>query len=422
MNWPTLPFTVGICVGFAVGAGLTLSIVYCVIYGRKRTKVEKSGSPQSVVTIPVNVIALGSNTTLSEGQESPRTSEWSNTPLWLERLGRKSSVSACGIPKYSYKDIQTVTSNFTTIIGNGAFGPVYKAQMSTGETVAVKALGTNSRQGEQEFLTEVLLLGRLHHQNLVDLVGYVAERGQHMLLYTYMSNGNLASRLYGKNHEPLSWDLRLSIALDVARGLEYLHYGASPPVVHRDIKSCNILLDHSMRAKVTDFGLSRPEMIKPRTSNVRGTFGYVDPEYLSTRTFTKKSDVYSFGVLLFELITGRNPQQGLMEYVKLAAMESEDKGGWEEIVDSQLNGKYDVHKLNDMASLAFKCVNEVSKSRPPMYEIVQALSQLCKRQGKNHSQTSPAEIKEVSIEVDQLEIREFSSFESSEMQHRLHSR
>ncbi|TKY59381.1 leucine-rich repeat receptor serine/threonine-protein kinase [Spatholobus suberectus] len=421
MNCPNLTFIIGICIGFVVGVGSAISIVFCIICGRKRTKVEKSNS-QSAVTIPVNVKGVDSNSTLSEGQESPRTSEWSNTPLWLERLSRKSAVSACGIPKYSYKDIQKATSNFTTIIGNGAFGPVYKAQMSTSETVAVKVLGTNSRQGEQEFLSEVLLLGRLHHKNLVDLVGYVAERGQHMLLYTYMSNGSLSSHLYGKNHEPLSWDLRLSIALDVARGLEYLHYGASPPVVHRDIKSCNILLDQSMRAKVTDFGLSRPEMIKPRTSNVRGTFGYVDPEYLSTRTFTKKSDVYSFGVLLFELITGRNPQQGLMEYVKLAAMEGEGKVGWEEIVDMQLNGKYDLHNLNDMASLAFKCANEVSKSRPAMCDIVHALSQLGKKPSKTHSQTSPAALKEVSIEVDQLETRDFSSIESPKMLRRLHSR
>ncbi|KAG4999435.1 hypothetical protein AAZX31_08G060300 [Glycine max] len=424
MNWPTLTFTIGICIGFVVGVSLALSIVSCVIRGRKRTDIERSSS-HSAVTIPVQVQVVDSNSTLSEGQESPRTSEWSNTSIWLERLRRNSSVSACGIPKYFYKDIQKATSNFTTIIGNGAFGPVYKAQMDTGETVAVKVLGTNSRQGEQEFLTEVLLLGRLHHKSLVDLVGYVAERGKHMLLYIYMSNGSLDSHLYadlGKNHKPLSWDLRLSIALDVARGLEYLHHGASPPVVHRDIKSCNILLDQSMRAKVTDFGLSRPEMIKPRTSNVRGTFGYVDPEYLSTRTFTKKSDVYSFGVLLFELITGRNPQQGLMEYVKLAVMESEGKVGWEEIVDPQLNGKYDVHNLHDMASLAFKCVNEVSKSRPSMCEIVQELSQICKRQIKDHGGTSPAALKEVSIEVGQTEIQDFSSIESSKMVRRLHSR
>ncbi|XP_050888458.1 calcium/calmodulin-regulated receptor-like kinase 1 [Lathyrus oleraceus] len=290
--------------------------------------------------------------------------------------------------KLRLKDVEKATSNFTTIIGLGAFGSVYKAQMPTGETVVVKVLGANSRQGEQEFLTEVLLLGRLHHKNLVALVGYVAERGRHMLLYIYMSNGSLASHLYGKGYEPLSWDLRLSITLDVARVLEYLHYGVDPPIVHRDIKSSNILLDDFMKAKVTDSGLSRPEMIKPRASNIRGTFGYLDPEYISTSTFTKKSDVYSFGVLLFELITGRNPQQGLIEYVKLAAMESEGKIGWEEIVDPQLNENYDVNKLNDMASLAFKCVSGVSKTRPSMRTAVQALSKLYKKPKRNHSQTS----------------------------------
>ncbi|XP_050908454.1 calcium/calmodulin-regulated receptor-like kinase 1 [Lathyrus oleraceus] len=286
------------------------------------------------------------------------------------------------------KDVEKGTSNFTTIIGLGAFGSIYKAQMPTGETVAVKVLGSNSRQGEQEFLTEVLLLGRLHHKNLVTLVGYAAERGRHMLLYIYMSNGSFASHLYGKDYEPLSWDLRLSIVLDVARVLEYLHYGADPPIVHRDIKSSNILLDEFMKAKVTDFGISRPEMIKPRASNIKGTFGYLDPEYISTSTVTKKSDVYSFGVLLFELITGRNPQQGLMEYVKLVSMESEGKIGWVEIMDPQLNENYDVNKLNDMASLAFKCVSGVSKTRPSMRTVVQALSKLYKEPKRNHSQTS----------------------------------
>jgi serine/threonine protein kinase len=111
--------------------------------------------------------------------------------------------------------------------------------------------------------------------------------------------------------------LRVYIALDVARGLEYLHDGAVPPVIHRDIKSSNILLDQSMRARVADFGLSREEMVDKHAANIRGTFGYLDPEYISTRTFTKKSDVYGFGVLLFELIAGRNPQQGLMELVEL---------------------------------------------------------------------------------------------------------
>ncbi|XP_073226634.1 calcium/calmodulin-regulated receptor-like kinase 1 isoform X2 [Cicer arietinum] len=419
-----LILAIGISIGFVVGVGLAFSILVIFRCGRKRIDVEKNG-PRRTKSVPVHVKGVDSTAALSDSNaalESPRTSEWSNTPFWLEGLRRKNVASACGIPKYSFKDIEKATSNFTTIIGHGAFGSVYKAVMATGETVAVKVLGTDSSQGEQEFLTEVLLLGRLHHKNLVGLIGYAAERGRHMLLYIYMSNGSLASHLYGENHEPLSWDLRLSIALDVARVLEYLHYGADPPVVHRDIKSSNILLDQFMRAKVTDFGLSRPEMIIPRMSNVRGTFGYLDPEYISTRTFTKKSDVYSFGVLLFELITGRNPQQGLMEYVKLAAMESEGKIGWEEIVDPQLNGNYDIHKLNDMAFLAFKCVNEVSKIRPSMRNIVQALSQLYNKPSINSNRASPFALSGVTIEVEQQETQDFSSIECSKVLSRLHSR
>ncbi|KAK4787380.1 hypothetical protein SAY86_011213 [Trapa natans] len=181
--------------------------------------------------------------------------------------------------------------------------------MSSGETIAVKVLATNSKQGEKEFQTEVTLLGRLHHRNLVNLVGYCTEKGQHMLIYVYMSKGSLASHLYHSQHkEPLNWDVRVHIALDVARGLEYLHDGAVPPVIHGDIKSSNILLDDLMKARVADFGLSRVEMVNKHAANLRGTIGYLDPEYISTGTFTKKSDVYSFGVLLFELIAARNPQ------------------------------------------------------------------------------------------------------------------
>ncbi|XP_058091754.1 calcium/calmodulin-regulated receptor-like kinase 1 [Magnolia sinica] len=399
---------VGVSIGVIIGALLAFSALLCIRFRKRHAQIGISNSRRAS-TIPMRANGVDSSTVLSDStisQESPKQSEGNSMSLWLEGPKRKNVVSVSGIPKYPYKELQKATRNFTTVLGQGAFGPVYKAQMSTGETVAVKVLATNSKQGEREFQTEVFLLGRLHHRNLVNLVGYCAEKGQHMLVYVYMSNGSLASHLYTEKHGLLIWDLRVYIALDIARGLEYLHDGASPPVVHRDIKSSNILLDQSMRARVADFGLSGEAMAASHGSNVRGTFGYLDPEYVSTKAFTKKSDVYSYGVLLFELIAGRNPQQGLMEYVELAAINTEGRVGWEEIADSRLDGKYDIQELNDMAALAYKCINPIARKRPSMRDIVQALTRIVKlRQNrKHHKHASVVSLEEVIIDIDQTDV------------------
>lgn len=401
---------IGVSIGVVIGVLLAISGFFCIRYHRKRMQIGNSSSRRAA-TLPIRANGADSCTMLSDstlGPDSPVKSGRTGSSFWLVEGFKKSNVvSMSGIPEYSYKDLQKATYNFTTLIGQGAFGPVYKAQMLTGETVAVKVLATDSKQGEKEFQTEVKLLGRLHHRNLVNLIGYCAEKGQHMLIYVYMSKGSLASHLYSEKNEPLSWDLRVHIALDVARGLEYLHDGAVPPVIHRDIKSNNILLDESMRARVADFGLSREEMVDKHAANIRGTFGYLDPEYISTRNFTKKSDVYSFGVLLFELIAGRNPQQGLMEYVELAAMNTEGKLGWEEIVDSHLNGNFDVQELNEVAALAYKCVNRSPKKRSSMRDIVQVLSRLLKvrHNRKHHVKSLSATADEVTIYVNQPETK-----------------
>ncbi|KAL6333082.1 hypothetical protein AAG906_028265 [Vitis piasezkii] len=410
--------TVGITVGVMIGGVLGVCAVCMFI--RYRSKCSPNLSRRAA-TVPIRVNDVDSSANLSEfsvgrysdsslGQVSARTSEGNAMSAWVDMEGhkRKNAASAFGIPNYSYRELEKATCSFTTLIGQGAFGPVYKAQLSNGETVAVKVLATDSKQGKREFQAEILLLGRLHHRNLVNLVGYSADKGQLMLVYVYMSNGSLASHLYGQKHEPLSWDSRVSIALDVARGMEYLHYGAAPSIVHRDIKSSNILLDQSMRARVADFGLSREQIFKSHASNVKGTFGYLDPEYLSTKTFTKKSDVYSFGVLLFELIAGRNPLQGLMEYVELATIGTEDEVGWEEIVDSSLNGKFDVGELNDIASLAYQCINHLSKKRPSMRDIVLALSRILKlnHSRKRHKESMSATEEEITSELQKSETRD----------------
>ncbi|KAF3681037.1 putative 50S ribosomal protein L24, chloroplastic-like [Capsicum annuum] len=400
---------IGISIGVVIGVLLAITAFVCFRrYHRRRPQIGNSSSRRAA-TVPIRANGVDTCTVLSDssiGTESPKSIQ-NGMSLWLGSVRKSNVVSASGILEYSYKDLQRATYNFTTLIGQGAYGSVYKAQMSTGEMVAVKVLATDSKQGEKEFQTEVSLLGRLHHRNLVNLVGYCAEKGQHMLIYVYMSRGSLASHLYDEKLEPLRWDLRVQIALDVARGLEYLHDGAVPSVVHRDIKSSNILLDQSMRARVADFGLSREEMVSKHASNIRGTFGYLDPEYISTRSFTKKSDVYSFGVLLFELIAGKNPLQGLSEYIELAAMTTDGKGGWEEIADSRLDGKYDLQELNEVSALAYKCVNRAPKKRPSMRDSVQVLSRIIKsrHERKRHTHSSSATTEEVTINVEQLDHR-----------------
>nr|GMC70140.1 calcium/calmodulin-regulated receptor-like kinase 1 [Ipomoea batatas] len=331
---------IGISIGVVIGVILAILGLFCFRVHRKHSQIGNSSSRRAV-TIPIRQNGADACTTLSDssvGTESPKTTTQNGTSIWLGSLRKTNMVSATGIPEFSYKDLHRATYNFSTLIGQGAYGPVYKAQMPTGETVAVKVLGTDSKQGEKEFHTEVMLLGRLHHRNLVNLVGYCAEKGQYMLIYVYMSRGSLASHLYDEVLELLSWNLRVQIALDVARGLEYLHDGAVPPVIHRDIKSSNILLDQSMRAR--------------------------------------------------------------------AAMTTDGKGGWEEIVDSRLNWKYDVQELNDVASLAYKCVNRVPKKRPSMRDAVQVLARILEsRRGKEHHKQLAATPEEVSINVDHLDDR-----------------
>lgn len=365
-----------ICVSIGVALGVLMAclVYFGIRWYNKRTHLSRSANEPSLTAIPIRTNGLGTSTDFSASltssvatYRSPNPSK--NSPAGWNHQNKDAFASVSGILRYSYKEIQKATQNFTNTLGEGSFGTVYKATMPTGEVVAVKMLAPNSKQGEKEFLTEVLLLGRLHHRNLVNLLGYCVDKGQLMLVYEFMSNGSLENLLYGDEKE-LSWDERLQIAVDISHGVEYLHEGAVPPIVHRDLKSANILLDHSMRAKVSDFGLSKEEIFDGRNSGLKGTYGYMDPAYISSSKFTVKSDIYSFGIIIFELITAIHPHQNLMEYINLAAM---DYDGVDGILDMQLVGKCNVEEVRQLAKIAHKCLHKSPRKRPSIGEVSQAI-------------------------------------------------
>ncbi|XP_068637429.1 calcium/calmodulin-regulated receptor-like kinase 2 isoform X1 [Aristolochia californica] len=380
---------IGVTVGVAIGIFVAVFAYIVIRFYRKRLQNPLHANGNGVTSsaaLPIRTNGIGTSMDFSASlstseidhesqQQGKRSSHWS----WWGHQDGDLLASRSGIPRYTYKDVQKATHNFTTVLGQGSFGPVYKATMPTGETGAVKVLASNSKQGEREFQTEVLLLARLHHRNLVNLVGYCVDKGQRMLIYEFMSNGNLANLLYGENHRVLSWDERLQVAHDVSHGIEYLHEGAVPPVIHRDLKSANILLDQEMRAKVADFGLSKEEVFDGRNSGLKGTYGYMDPEYMSTNRFTKKSDIYSFGIILFELLSAINPQQGLSDYIDLAAMSADGKEGWDEILDQNLVGKCDLEEVQLLATIAYRCTQKVPRKRPSIGDVSLAISRIRQR-------------------------------------------
>ncbi|XP_058078027.1 receptor-like serine/threonine-protein kinase ALE2 isoform X2 [Magnolia sinica] len=216
----------------------------------------------------------------------------------------------------AYEELKEATKNFerASMLGEGGFGRVFKGVLSDGTPVAIKKLTSGGHQGDKEFLVEVEMLSRLHHRNLVKLVGYYSNRdsSQNLLCYELVPNGSLEAWLHGPlgANCPLDWDTRMKIALDAARGLAYLHEDSQPCVIHRDFKASNILLENDFHAKVADFGLAKqaPEgRANYLSTRVMGTFGYVAPEYAMTGHLLVKSDVYSYGVVLLELLTGRRP-------------------------------------------------------------------------------------------------------------------
>ncbi|CAE5963592.1 unnamed protein product [Arabidopsis arenosa] len=332
---------------------------------------------------------LSSLTIPSYSNNSFTTSSWSNlTPRSEGELLPSPTLKA-----FTFNELKTATRNFkpNSMIGEGGFGCVYKgwigerslspSKPGSGMVVAVKKLKSEGFQGHKEWLTEVHYLGRLHHMNLVKLIGYCLEGEKRLLVYEYMPKGSLENHLFRRGAEPIPWKTRMKVAFSAARGLAFLH---EAKVIYRDFKASNILLDVDFNAKLSDFGLAKAGPTGDRThvtTQVIGTQGYAAPEYIATGRLTAKSDVYSFGVVLLELLSGRptldkskvGVERNLVDW---AIPYLVDRRKMFRIMDTKLGGQYPHKGACAAANIALRCLNTEPKLRPDMADVLSTLQQL----------------------------------------------
>ncbi|KAL2502412.1 putative LRR receptor-like serine/threonine-protein kinase [Forsythia ovata] len=301
--------------------------------------------------------------------------------LYITDMQEEDLVKLGNLRGFTFRELQNATDNFSSknILGAGGFGNVYRGKLGDGTLVAVKRLkDVTGTTGESQFRTELELISLAVHRNLLRIVGYCATPNEKLLVYPYMSNGSVASRLRGK--PALDWNTRKRIAIGAARGLLYLHEQCDPKIIHRDVKAANVLLDDYCEAIVGDFGLAKllDHAESHVTTAVRGTVGHIAPEYLSTGQSSEKTDVFGFGILLLELITGMralefgksvNQKGALLEWVKKIHQEKKI----ELLVDRELGINYDRIEVGEMLQVALLCTQYLPAHRPKMSEVVRML-------------------------------------------------
>ncbi|KAJ9176874.1 hypothetical protein P3X46_012142 [Hevea brasiliensis] len=313
----------------------------------------------------------------------------SNSDKPVESTGLALSPGLGGITmdksvEFSYEELAQATDNFSMAnkIGQGGFGSVYYAELR-GEKAAIKKM---DMQASKEFFAELKVLTHVHHLNLVRLIGYCVE-GSLFLVYEYIENGNLSQHLHGSGRDPLSWSARLQIALDSARGLDYIHEHTVPVYIHRDIKPANILIDKNFRGKVADFGLTKLTVGgSSLPTRIVGTFAYMPPEYVIYGDVSPKLDVYAFGVVLYELISAKDAivkingssgeTQGLVALFENVLNEPDPREELCKLIDPRLEDNYPLDSVLKMAQLARACTYENPQLRPSIRSIVVALMNL----------------------------------------------
>ncbi|KAL1809145.1 hypothetical protein ACET3Z_026135 [Daucus carota] len=393
--------TAGAIIGIVVGSLLVLLFVvllfvFCARKGRKKeNSLATSGGRLPVILEKVSSEAREhrTKTTATAANLSPPPEN-----LVVERMqGKNGSVKRVKSPitatSYSVATLQTATNSFSqdNLIGEGSLGRVYRAEFSNGKLMAIKKIDNAalSLQEEDNFLEAVSNMSRLRHPNIVPLAGYCAEHGQRLLVHDYIANGSLQDLLYfaDDRSKMLTWNARIRVALGTARGLEYLHEVCLPSVVHRNLKSANILLDEELNPHLSDCGLAS---LTPNTerqvssTQMVGSFGYSAPEFALSGLYTVKSDVYSFGVVMLELLTGRKPLDSSrvrseQSLVRWATPQLHDIDALAKMVDPSLNGMYAAKSLSRFADIIALCVQPEPEFRPPMSEVVQALVRLMQR-------------------------------------------
>ncbi|XP_035540193.1 proline-rich receptor-like protein kinase PERK9 [Juglans regia] len=390
-----------VAIGVAAGI-IVLSLIGVAVWCMRKKRKQYSGLGGYIVPSPL-VFSAKSDSSITKTHSSAPLVQSGSSSHFVYSPPEPGGLGNSRL-WFTYEELFKATNGFSNqnLLGEGGFGSVYKGYLPDEREVAVKQLKIGGGQGEREFKAEVETISRIHHRHLVSLVGYCISENRRLLVYDYVPNNTLYFHLHDEGRLALDWATRVKVAAGAARGIAYLHEDCHPRIIHRDIKSSNILLDNNFEARVSDFGLAKLALDADThiTTRVMGTFGYMAPEYASSGKLTDKSDVYSFGVVLLELITGRKPvdtaqplgDESLVEWARPLLSHALDNEEFTDLADPRLNMNYVESEMFHMIEVAAACVRHSAIKRPRMGQVVRAFDGLATSDLTNGMRVGESEV------------------------------